>query len=98
MEHLRHELSNYNKDKESLLHSKARVKMLETEVKNLRWEHEVLEQRFAKIQQERDELYEKFVTSIHEVQKKSGAKNLVLEKKLETLADALETKVRKQID
>lgn len=27
----------------------------------LQWEHEVLEQRFEKIQSERDELYTKFV-------------------------------------
>ena len=43
---------------------------------------------------ERDELYDRFVKSIHDVQQKTGFKNLLLEKKLSTLADQLEKKVR----
>jgi hypothetical protein len=92
VQQLRHELQNYAKDKESLQASKARIKNLEADLKSLRWEHEVLEQRFAKVQQERDELYDKFVASIFEVQQKSGLKNAVLEKKLETLNHELETR------
>jgi septal ring factor EnvC (AmiA/AmiB activator) len=49
VESLRHQLANYNKDKESLQHTKARVKVLEGELKAVKWEHEVLEQRFAKV-------------------------------------------------
>ena len=41
---------------------------------------------------ERDELYKKFVKAIQEIQQKSGLKNLLLEKKLATLADSLEKK------
>ena len=44
------------------------------------------------IQKERDELYSKFVKAIHEVQQKSGFRNLLLEKKLTALADTLEKK------
>ncbi len=44
------------------------------------------------MQQERDELYRKFVKAIHEVQQKSNFKNLLLEKKLGALADTLEKK------
>ena len=46
------------------------------------------------MQQERDELYSRFTKAIHEVQQKSGFKNLLLEKKLTALADTLEKKVR----
>ena len=45
------------------------------------------------IQRERDDLYKRFVSAIHEVQQKSGFKNLLLEKKLTALADTLEKKV-----
>ena len=45
------------------------------------------------MQKECDELYSKFVKAIHEVQQKSGFKNLLLEKKLSALADAIEKKV-----
>ncbi|XP_060779219.1 dynein regulatory complex subunit 4 isoform X2 [Neoarius graeffei] len=42
------------------------------------------------VQQERDELYQRFNTAILEVQQKSGFKNLLLEKKLEALTNSLE--------
>ena len=46
----------------------------------------------TQVQRERDELYSRFVKAIHEVQQKSGFKNLLLEKKLTALADTLEKK------
>ena len=46
----------------------------------------------CQVQQERDDLYNKFVSAIHEVQQKAGFKNLLLEKKLLALADVLEKK------
>lgn len=76
-----------------LQNAKARLKVQDSELKSLRWEHEVLEQRFSQVQKECDELYGKFVKAIHEVQQKSGLKNLLLEKKLTALADAIEKKV-----
>ncbi|CAI7993563.1 Dynein regulatory complex subunit 4 [Geodia barretti] len=90
---LHKQLSSYERDKVSLANAKARLKVQESELKSLRWEHEVLEQRFAQVQQERDELYTRFTKAIHEVQQKSGLKNLLLEKKLSTLTDTLEKKV-----
>lgn len=92
VEELKKELSNYEKDKETLRMTKARLKVTEEDLRSLKWEHEVLEQRFEKTQDERDELYKKFVKAIHEVQQKSNFKNLLLEKKLGALADTLEKK------
>lgn len=76
----------------ALQSAKARLKVMGEEFKALGWEHEVLEQRFEKIQAERDELYQRFVKAIHEVQQKSNFKNLLLERKLGALADTLEKK------
>ncbi|KAL3860292.1 hypothetical protein ACJMK2_010432 [Sinanodonta woodiana] len=92
VEELRKQLDNYEKDKETLRMTKARLKVTEEDMRALKWEHEVLEQRFEKTQDERDELYRKFVKAIHEVQQKSNFKNLLLEKKLGALADTLEKK------
>nr|XP_005999251.1 PREDICTED: growth arrest-specific protein 8 isoform X2 [Latimeria chalumnae] len=89
---LQRQLANYEKDKTSLAGAKARLKVAEKEMKDLKWEHEILEQRFEKVQVERDELYKKFVKAIQEVQQKSGFKNLLLERKLQTLEDVLEKK------
>ncbi|KAM4894533.1 dynein regulatory complex subunit 4 isoform 2-T2 [Sylvia borin] len=44
------------------------------------------------VQEERDELYQKFTKAINEVQQKTGFKNLLLERKLKGLLDLLEQK------
>merc|ERR1712070_1305508 len=85
VEKLRHELANYQKDKMSLQNAKSRLHVLETQLRDLTWEHEVLEQRFHHIEKERDELYEKFEASIYDVQQKSGFKNVLLERKLQAI-------------
>ncbi|XP_078735854.1 dynein regulatory complex subunit 4 isoform X2 [Lampetra fluviatilis] len=89
---LNRQLANYTKDKTLLASAKARLKVMDQEMQELKWEHEVLIQRFAKVESERDELYRKFVTAVHEVQQKSGFKSLLLERKLVALAHAMEKK------
>eukprot|EP00163_Fabomonas_tropica_P031533 TRINITY_DN752_c1_g1_i2.p1 TRINITY_DN752_c1_g1~~TRINITY_DN752_c1_g1_i2.p1 ORF type:complete len:387 (-),score=137.25 TRINITY_DN752_c1_g1_i2:355-1515(-) len=89
---LRHELANYQKDKLSLQNAKARLVVQAEQLKQIRWEHEVLEQRFKQVEAERDDLYNKFEQTIYDVQQKAGFKNLLLEKKLDTMNDALEKK------
>ena len=66
--------------------------MLETQLRDLTWEHEVLEQRFHHVEKERDELYEKFESTIYDVQQKSGFKNIILERKLQVVDESLEKK------
>uniref|UniRef100_A0A8C8FX17 Dynein regulatory complex subunit 4 n=1 Tax=Oncorhynchus tshawytscha TaxID=74940 RepID=A0A8C8FX17_ONCTS len=89
---LQKQLANYEKDKTSLTGAKARLKVADKEMKDLKWEHEVLEQRFSKVQVERDDLYKKFTQAIQEVQQKSGFMNLLLERKLGALTNTLEKK------
>lgn len=61
-------------------------------MKNLEWENEVWQQRFTKVQYERDQLYEKFEGSIYEIQQKAGLKCLMLEKKIESMDQDIEKK------
>ncbi|NXK48556.1 DRC4 protein, partial [Chauna torquata] len=89
---LQKKLAHYDMDKEALTNTKARLKVTQKELKDLQWEHEVLEQRFSKVQAERDELYQKFTKAINEVQQKTGFKNLLLERKLKGLLNILEKK------
>ncbi|XP_052008711.1 dynein regulatory complex subunit 4 [Xyrauchen texanus] len=89
---LQKQLINYEKDKSALTRARARLKVCDREMKQLKWEHEVLEQRFTTVQSERDELYVKFTKAILDVQQKSGFKNLLLERKLSTLNHMLEKK------
>ena len=53
VEKLRHELANYQKDKMSLQNAKSRLHVLETQLRDLTWEHEVLEQRFHHVEKAR---------------------------------------------
>ncbi|GAB1606784.1 Dynein regulatory complex subunit 4 [Argonauta hians] len=92
VEELRRLLTNYEKDKNILRMTKARLKVNMEDFKELQWEHEVLEQRFDEMQTERDELYNQFVKSIQEVHQKSNFKNLILEKKMVALSEQLEKK------
>jgi len=92
VEKLRHELANYQKDKMSLQNAKSRLHVLETQLRDLTWEHEVLEQRHHHVEKERDELYDKFESTIYDVQQRSGFKNILLEKKLSAINESLEKK------
>ena len=89
---MRKQMSGYETDKEALARAKARLKLADEAAKQHEWEHEVLQQRFGAVESERDELYDKFVKTIYDVQQKSGFKNLLLEKKLSALGDQLEKK------
>ncbi|CAF4056194.1 unnamed protein product [Rotaria magnacalcarata] len=91
-EELRRRAENYEKIKSLYESKKNQMKNCESDLKNSKWEYEVLLQRFEIIQKERDDLYNKFIKAINEVQQKSSLKNLLLEKKLSTLADSLEKK------
>lgn len=42
------------------------------QVTNLEWEAEVLAQRFAAVQAERDSLYKRFEASVYDVAQKTG--------------------------
>lgn len=89
---LRHELANYEKDKQSLKNAKQRLVLLEEQFKTLAWEHEVLHQRHDKIREERDKLYTKYQSTLHELQQKAVFKNVLLGKKMEVLSNQLEKK------
>ena len=51
----------------------------------------------AQVQEERDKLYERYQTTLHEVQQKAVFRNVVLKKKTEVLTAQLEKKVWKGI-
>ncbi|XP_044058676.1 dynein regulatory complex subunit 4 [Siniperca chuatsi] len=65
-------------------------KVKEKELSDLKWDYEVLEQKFSKLQLERDELYMTFSQNIQKVQHKAGLKGILLERKLKVLTDSLE--------
>lgn len=86
------ELEKYRHDKDSLHKTRDQIVNLENEINNWTWEYEVLKQQHDYVSQERNELYSHYHTAVAEVQQKSGLKNLLLQKKLETINETLEAK------
>nr|XP_020516099.1 dynein regulatory complex subunit 4-like [Labrus bergylta] len=89
---LQKQLEEHNKDRTEMLKTRARVKVIEKELKDLSVEHELLLQAFEKVQQERDELLKKQTAAILDVQQLCGLKEMLLERKLAALTETLETK------
>eukprot|EP00300_Choanocystis_sp_HF-7_P038880 c5636_g1_i1.p2 GENE.c5636_g1_i1~~c5636_g1_i1.p2 ORF type:complete len:462 (+),score=149.45 c5636_g1_i1:131-1516(+) len=90
VDELEKELEAFRSTQDRLAKTTRLLAATQEELKSLQWEHEVVEQRFAACERERDELYDKFVSTIHDVQQKSGFKNLLLERKLAAINDELE--------
>ncbi|CAE7788438.1 DRC4 [Symbiodinium sp. CCMP2592] len=79
VERLEREQVAYEEDKKRLTSVKEQIKQSETLLKRMEFQHEVLQQQLSQ------------VTSEREVQQRSGLKNLILEKKIDTVEEALET-------
>ena len=82
VESLNVDLEKYKKEKDDLKRTKARLLMVEDQHQNLKWQHQVLQQRYSGVDAERKDLHDKFTSTIYEAQQKSGFRNLILEKKV----------------
>ena len=49
-------------------------------------------QQFEYLEHEKKELFDKFHAIVYDVHRKTGLRNLIMEKKLETIQESLETK------
>ena len=58
----------------------------------MEWEYEVKLQQYQYLEAEKKQLFEEFHKIVYELHQKTGLRNLVLEKKLETIQESLETK------
>merc|ERR1740120_336081 len=91
VERLEAELLAYDEDKKRLAAVKEKIKQHEAQMHRMEFQHEVLQQQLKTTNAEREDLYSKFQYAVYDVQQKSGLKNLLLEKKIDTVEEALET-------
>jgi chromosome segregation ATPase len=91
-ERLAKEIDVYKQDKRDLARNKARIRVLEDELRDLQLAEEVLEQRSQQLQHERDALYDQFESSIHDIRQKTEFRAYVLEQKVRRLHEELEQK------
>lgn len=92
VERLTEEREVYRKEMATLQKVKAKLVVGEQRLRDMQWEHEVLEQRYTRLQAERDDLKEKFQDALYDVQQKAGFKALLLRKKLDAAHTELEKK------
>ncbi|GMH43172.1 hypothetical protein BSKO_11094 [Bryopsis sp. KO-2023] len=90
VESLRQKLGQYNKDKVALSRTRARHADSEKKLKSLEFEHEVVQQRFEKLQKDRDQIYAQFESAVYKVQQRAGLRELINTRKVERLKLELE--------
>lgn len=90
---LEEKLKSYTKDKMALKNLKAHNKQLEEHTTDAKQEYRSTEERYRRLEKEREDLYKRFQKAVREIQKKAElGKNAVLEKKLEMLTASFDEK------
>lgn len=89
---LQSELSSYDKDQISLRLSKARLALLQDQLKSAEMEHSLLVDKYRSAEAERDYLLRTFEDTVSAVQKRAGSKNEVLERVLEEYKEMFQAK------
>uniref|UniRef100_A0A1A8NBM4 Dynein regulatory complex subunit 4 n=1 Tax=Nothobranchius pienaari TaxID=704102 RepID=A0A1A8NBM4_9TELE len=89
---LQEQLQQHVRFQEAMKENQGQQKVVEKELKDLMVEYELLLQAFQKVEQERDELLQRQMESILDVQQRSSLKKILLEKKLSALTETLEEK------
>mmetsp|Transcript_3129 Transcript_3129/g.6121 ORF Transcript_3129/g.6121 Transcript_3129/m.6121 type:complete len:454 (+) Transcript_3129:31-1392(+) len=88
---LKQDLEQYQKEKVALRESLDHVHGLEEKIKAKKWEQEVLTQKIEEIVAKEEKVKKRLARDISEVQQKEGFKNLLLEKKIETMNADIDT-------
>jgi predicted nuclease with TOPRIM domain len=57
-------LATYDKDEMALRNAKARLKVLRKRVKDIKMERKELEEKFLKVEKEKEDMYKKFEIAI----------------------------------
>merc|ERR1712136_554635 len=83
---LEFKLRSYAKDKLALKNLRFHHKHLEERSTEAKTEYRATEERYRKVEKERDDLFRRYQKALQEIQRKAElGKNIVLEKKLEHL-------------
>ena len=86
------ELQDYERDRGLLQTSKKELRTMEQKTSTLRWEVEVLSQRFSKLEQDRDLILAQFNDMQQSIQQRAIFKRVLLHRKLEVVQNQLERK------
>merc|ERR1719265_2480527 len=90
---LEEKLKSYTKDKMALKNLRAHNKQFVERIQEAKQEYHGTQEKFRKIEKERDDLYKRFQKAVREIQRKAElGKNSVLEKKLDVISAQFDEK------
>merc|ERR1712086_253881 len=89
---LRNKQLEHTKIKEDLEVCTEEIRTIESTYKEGEWEYEVKLQQYEYLVKEKQALFDEFHRLVYEIHQKTGLRNLILEKKHETIQESLETK------
>lgn len=69
----------------ALRNAKARLQVLKKKVKDIKQERKELEEKFLKVEKEKEDMYRKFELAIEQLRTRADYKNQVLDEKLGVL-------------
>lgn len=69
----------------ALKNAKARLLVLKKKVKDIRTERKLLEEKFLKVEREKQDMYKKFELAIEQLRTRADYKNQVLDERLRLL-------------
>lgn len=89
---LRNKQLDHTKIKEDLEVCTEEIRTIESTYKEGEWEYEVKLQQFTYLEEEKKSLFDEFHRLVYEMHQKTGLRNLIMEKKLETIQESLDAK------
>ena len=78
-------MATFDKDKMALNNAKARLQVLKKKVKDIKSERKELEEKFLKVEKEKEDMYRKFEIAILQLKTRADYKNQILDEKLRVL-------------
>ncbi|CAM9940803.1 unnamed protein product [Ascophyllum nodosum] len=87
---LHSDLKDREKDRMSLTNAKARLKLKDEQLSEVRDSHRDLKTDFAKVVEEREQVYDTFEGAVKAVQQRSDFRNLALEQRMNAVEQSIE--------
>lgn len=82
----------FDKMKEELYKYKDQILDLDKRYREIEWEYEVKYQQYQYLIKEKNDLFEQFHKQIYELHQRTGLKNLILTKQIETIQESIDIK------
>jgi len=89
---LREKKIKFDTMKNELYKYKDEILDLDKRYREIEWEYEVKFQQYQYLVKEKEDLFEQFHKKIYELHQKSGLKNLILTKQIETIQESIDIK------